>query len=163
MEAWVGAPQRISGTQAVREAFTVTGGSRKVGNFGIRAARISGGDNLRVRLETGDGVVIEQGQIASTAFVLSSSPSYRWATYSFSSAHVLLAGKTYRLVLEAPSSSVYQVFPIRKGKAYGFPQTTFFRDGYAEFKQGAKWVGWTQWGKSNRKDGDLQFYLGLVP
>lgn len=163
IESWIGAPQPISGANAVREAFTVSGIPRKVGIVGIRAARISGTDNVRVRLETGDGALIEEGLIASTAFPLNSSPSYRWGVYAFSSSHTLVPGERYHLVLEVPSSSSYQVFPIRKGAYYGFGETTFFRDGSAEFKQDTHWVGWTQWGVANRTDSDLQFYFGLVP
>jgi hypothetical protein len=43
---------------------------------------------------------------------------------------------------------------------YGYKNTTFFSDGYAQFKEAGHWVGWTQWGVTNRTDGDLQFYFG---
>ena len=163
IESWIGAPQAISGVNAVRETFTVTGSPRKVGTVGIRVARVSGTDNLQVRLENSDGSLIEEGLIAATVFLLNSSPSHNWGTYAFSLAHTLAPGETYHLVLEAPSTSSYQAFPIRKGAHYGFGESTFFRDGSAEFKQGTHWVGWTQWGVTNRTDSDLQFYFGLVP
>jgi hypothetical protein len=35
------------------------------------------------------------------------------------------------------------VFPIRKGPGFGFDRTTFFAAGYAQFKDGSGWVGWT--------------------
>ncbi len=67
-------------------------------------------------------------------------------------------------MLEAPASSVYQAYPIRKGLAYQFKPTTFFPDGYAQFTtDGTSWAGWTQWAVTNRTDGDLQFYFTVVP
>jgi hypothetical protein len=162
IEAWIGAPRAISGTQAVRERFTVSGSSRKVGTVGVRVARIRGSGSLTVRLETGTGALIDQGYIAASAMPLTKSPSYTWVQRIFSSAKTLVAGQTYHLVLQAPAGTVYQTFPIRKGYYYGFKNTTYFKDGYAQFKAGSSWVGWTQWGWKNRLDGDLQFYFGLA-
>jgi len=162
MEAFVMAPQVISGAHAVRETFTVSGTDRKVGSIGIRAARVSGGDSLKVRLEKGDGTLIEEGYLPPSAFPLLSPASHVWATYKFASPHVLSVGQTYHLILEVSASSQYQAFPLQKGTAYGFDNTTYFPDGHAEFKSGSSWVGWTVWGVTNRMDGDLQFYFGMV-
>jgi hypothetical protein len=71
----------------------------------------------------------------------------------------LYSGDSYHIDLEASSRTTYQVFPIRKGSAYGFANTTYFPEGYAQFKSGSSWVGWTQWGVTNRTDADLQFYF----
>lgn len=161
MEAWVGAPQAIGGTRSVRQRFTMSGTSKRVGAVAIRLARTSGASYLRVRLETSTGALVEQGAISAAAIPRTSPISYRWARYNFTRLHTLLAGRTYHLVLTAPSGTVYQTFPIRKGSSYGFSNTTFFRDGYAQFKSGSRWVGWTQWGATNRTDGDLQFYFDL--
>jgi len=161
MEVWAGAQQPVSGEDAVRETFTVSGPARRVTAVGIRAARVSGRDDLRVRLENDDGSLIEEGVIEASAFPLSSLPTYRWARLAFSSTYILLPGKKYHLVFKAPETSSYRVFPIRKGGAYGFADSTFFRDGFAEFTSGSMWVGWTQWGVSNRTDSDLQFYFDL--
>lgn len=159
MEVWVGAPQTISGTSSVRETFTVSGTSRTVSSLGIRVARLSGSGALTVRLETGDGTLIEQGDVAATSVPLNASATYVWTTYKFSAPRTLSVGQSYHLVLQAPASTVYQAFPIRKGSDYGYQNTTFFPDGYAQFLQGGSWVGWTQWGVTNRTDGDLQFYF----
>jgi hypothetical protein len=163
MEVWVGAPQSISGASAVRETITVTGAQKTVSSASIRVARTSGTDPLIVRLENSDGTLIEEGEIPASSIPLTSSVSYAWATFTFSSAHTLLAGQNYHLQLSAASTSSYQAYPIRKGVAYGFRNTTYFPDGYAQFNQSGSWVGWTQWGVSNRTDGDLQFYFGLAP
>jgi hypothetical protein len=162
IEAWVGAPQSISGTSAVRETLTVSGPQRTVASASIRVARISGSDPLIVRLENGDGTLIEQGEISAASIPLTSPASYTWTTFTFSSAHTLLAGQNYHLHFGAASSSTYQVFPIRKGSNYGFQDTTYFPDGYAQFGQNGSWSGWTQWGVTNRTDGDLQFYFSLA-
>lgn len=162
MEVWSNAPQQISGTQAVRETFTVSGIERMVSKVSIRLARISGSSDLTVRLEQGDGNLVEQGTISANSVALSSSGDCFWATYTFSALRTLLQGQEYNLILEAPSDTVYQLFPIRKGSAQNFQPGTFFADGYAQFKSGADWVGWTEWGVSNRTDGDLQFYFTEV-
>jgi len=162
IEGWVGARENVSGDNAVRETFTISGSARKVGLVGIRAARTSGNDGLTVRLENDDGSVIEQGVIPANSFPLNSSPNDRWGTYVFSSAHVLTPGNKYHLVFETAASSNYQLYPVRKGKDYGFGPSTFYNDGSAEMKEGGDWTGWTQWGVANRSDGDLQFYFGIV-
>jgi hypothetical protein len=165
MEGWVGAARPISGTNAVREAFTVSGANVKVSSVAIRVARVNGNNPLEVRLENANGVLIEEGTIPATEIPLSSSssPSYFWARYPLAATYTLLAGDTYHLDLEATSTSTYQVFPIRKGLAQGFQTTTYFPDGHAEFEQSGSWNGWTQWGVANRTDSDLQFYFTVVP
>jgi hypothetical protein len=158
MEAWPTAPQTASGSSAVREVFTVSGDSRTVASVSVRAALVVGNDPLVVHLEDADGTLIEEGFIPAASFP--GSGSYAWNSYTFSSPHTLLSGRTYHLDFEASSSSAYQLFPIRKGSAEGFANTTYFPDGHAEFKQeGGGWAGWTMWGVPDRTDGDLQFYF----
>jgi hypothetical protein len=161
MEAWVGASRPISGTNAVRQRFTVTGGPKNVHSVAIRVARLGGTAPLSVRLEHSDGTLIEEGDIPASEIPLANPAEYSWTHLVFRSLPVLLSGRTYHLVLQASASSTYQVFPIRKGPAYGFDNATYFSDGHAQFKQGATWVGWTQWGVTNRTDSDLQFYFEL--
>jgi hypothetical protein len=165
MEAWVAAPEPISGTRAVRESFTVSGSDVSFASLGIRVARVNGSDPLVVRLENSDGSLIEEGSIPATAITESSStsPSYFWAKYTFATTYTLIPGKSYNLTFESAATSTYQTFPIRKGLAYGFQPTTFFPDGHAEFEQNGSWTGWTQWGTPNRTDGDLQFYFSVAP
>ncbi|MBZ5641197.1 MAG: Ig domain-containing protein [Acidobacteriia bacterium] len=165
MEAWSGAPENISGSNAIREIFTVSGSQVKVTSASIRVARVSGNDPLKVRLEHADGSIIEQGTVPAAAMANSnsSSPVHGWVIYPFSTTYTLLPGQTYHLVFEAAVTSIYQAFPIRKGSAYGFKNTTYFPDGYAEFEANNSWAGWTQWGAANRTDGDLQFYFAVAP
>jgi hypothetical protein len=158
---WPEVPQKIGGNNAVRETFTVTGATRTVTGFSIRVARVGGGAGLTVRLETSDGTLVDQGTIAASAIPLSStsSPDYVWATLAFPAVRTLYSGDGYHVVLQASSGTTYQVFPIRKGSAYGFTGSTYFPSGYAQFKSDSSWVGWTQWGVTNRTDADLQFYF----
>lgn len=163
VEAFVMAPEVISGSEEVRETFTVTGATRSVSSVGIRLARVSGSGNLTVRLENGAGTLIEQGYLAASSFPVASSPSPVWASYTLANPQNLVGGQTYHLVLEAPSSTEYQAYPLQKGNSYGFNTATYFPDGYAQFNPGTGWVGWSAWGVNNRTDGDLQFYFGLNP
>lgn len=162
VEAFVAGPQIISGTAAVRESFTVTGAPRKIASVGIRAARASGDSYLKVRLENGDGTLIEEGYLPASSFPLTAPVSHTWTEFKFASAHTLEAGKKYNLVLEAPASTQYVAFSMQKGTAYGFDDTTYFPDGHAEMKVNDSWVGWSNWGVTNRLDSDLQFYFGMV-
>jgi hypothetical protein len=69
IERWL--PERwgtISGGSSVRETFTVSGPNRHVSSVSVSLARASGGDDLRVRLEEGDGTLIEEGTIAASSF-----------------------------------------------------------------------------------------------
>ncbi|HLJ15832.1 MAG TPA: fibronectin type III domain-containing protein [Bryobacteraceae bacterium] len=163
MEGWVGAPENISGAAEVRETITVSPARETVSSASIRVARISGSDPLVVLLEASDGTVIEQGQISADSIPLTVPTSTVWATYTFAAPHTLVGGQTYHLQFSSAATSTFQVFPIRKGLAYGFQNTTYFPDGYAEFNPAGAWTGWTQWGVNNRTDGDLQFYFSLAP
>jgi hypothetical protein len=162
MEVWVGVPEPISGTNAVRETFTVSGAPVTVTSASVRVARSAGTDPLTVRLENSDGTLIEQQEIPASSLPLASPATYSWGTVAFSSAHTLQVGQTYHLVLASASTSTYQAYPIRKGVAYNFQNTTYFPDGYAQFYSNGSWAGWTQWGVANRTDGDLQFYFALA-
>jgi Putative Ig domain len=166
MEVWANVPEPIGGTNAVRETFTNSGGNLAVTSASVRVARVTGSGALTVRLEQTDGTLVEQGTVASTALPLSTTttPTYSWVTYQFSAVHTLFSGQGYNLVLEAPSGTTYQAYPIRKGSEYLFANTTYFADGYAQCQEsGGAWTGWTEWGVTNRTDGDLQFYFSTTP
>jgi hypothetical protein len=158
MEGWVGSPRPISGTQAVRETFTVSS-DVKVSTAAIRLSRIKGTDPLVVRLENANGTLVHEGRIPAANIPVTSAGSPVWTKLYFGASYTLLAGHTYHLDFEASSTSLYEAFPIRKGYAYGFRSSTYFPYGHAEFNQNGTWVGWTQWGVPNRVDGDLQFYF----
>ena len=165
IEGWVGAPRPVSGTNAARETFSVSGADVKVSSVAVRVARVNGNDPLVIRLENANGSLVEEGSTPASDVPLSSSiaPAYFWVNYKLSSTTTLVPGNAYHLDIEATSTSTYEIFPIRKGLAYGFQNTTYFPDGHAEFEQNGLWTGWTQWGVANRTDGDLQFYFSVAP
>jgi len=158
IEGWVGAPRTISGAHAVRETFTVSS-NVSVSTAAIRLSRIYGTAPLVVRLENANGTLVHQGSIPAANIPVSNASSPVWTKLFFGASYTLLAGHTYHLVFESSSTSLYEAFPIRKGYSYGFKATTYFPYGHAEFNQNGTWVGWTQWGQTNRLDGDLQFYF----
>jgi hypothetical protein len=162
IEGWVGAPQPIYGTHAVRETFTPTA-NVKVSAASIRLSRIKGSNPLVVRLENANGTLVHQGSISALDIPATAAGKPIWVKLPFGATYTLLAGHTYHLIFEAASTSLYEAFPIRKGYKYGFRATTYFPYGHAECKVSTSWAGWTQWGTSNRVDGDLQFYFTVVP
>jgi Putative Ig domain len=164
MEVWANVPEPIGGTNAVREAFTNSGENLTVTSASARVALVSGSGPLTVRLEQTDGTLVEEGTVPAASLPITTTPTYTWVTYQFSAAHTLLSGQGYNLVLEAPAGTTYQAYPIRKGSEYLFANTTYFPDGYAQCQEnGGAWTGWTQWGVTNRTDGDLQFYFTTTP
>ena len=170
MEVWYDTPEEASGSWAVREVFTVSGGDKTVTSVSVRTSRAQGNDPLWMRLEAADGTLIEEGYVAASASnsggwatdAWGSPLNYGWVTYPFSSSHTLSSGQTYHVDFEATSTSTYLFFPIRKGSKFGFQNGSYFGDGHAEFKvNGGSWNAWTEWGQPNRMDGDLQFYFSL--
>ncbi|EKE05242.1 MAG: hypothetical protein ACD_19C00386G0001, partial [uncultured bacterium] len=156
MEVWVGAAMSISGTNSVREKITVSGGNKNISELNIRLKKTSGTDPLGIKISKSDGTIIEQGAIPANLV----SNAHSWVKYQFSGSKQLLSGQTYFLTFSAPSTSVYEAYPIRQGGFYNFPPTTYFSDGVAEYTtDSTTWKGWIQWGVDNRKEQDLQFYF----
>jgi hypothetical protein len=161
MEVWIGGAVQVGGGTAVRESFTVSGGSRKVDQVSIRLrqnATVTGAGDLGVRLEQADGTLLEQGSIPRASVPT----AYGWVTYRFTTPRILASGASYNLVLTAPAGTAYDVFPIRQGSSYGFSPNTYFADGLAQVNTGSGWTGWTMWGTTNNTDGDLQFWFRVV-
>ena len=172
MENWVSTAPSISGVNRVREQFTVTGEDRTVTSVSVRLQRDSastGTSPLTLTLETGDGTLVEQGEIAASAFPLgsitdASENHHAWGTYAFATAHTLASGQSYHLVLTAAPDTVYRAQPIRRGPSYGFTPATFFGDGYGQYStdDGVTWSGFDQPGGSTNNDiADVQLYFTL--
>ena len=163
MEVWVDASKSISGAARAREAFTVSGGDRLVGSVSIRLMRTSGSSPLAVRLEAADGTLVAAGAIAAADIPLGTpgnggGPS-TWVTATFPSAALLHDGAAYQVVFSAPADTAYSVFVIRQGSAYGFPATTYFGAGHAQYDSGAGWVAFDPGWRGPLDQGDLQVYL----
>jgi hypothetical protein len=131
----------------------------------VRLNLESGASPLGVLLAAGDGGVIEQGTIASSAFPLGAigTVSPTWATYAFATPRTLVDGQGYQLVLSAPADTIYQAYGIERGNNYGFLPPTFFGDGDGQFSvDGGSWQGFTQpGGRLDNPNADLQLYFTL--
>ena len=178
MEVWMGAAMPISGAARVGEVFTVSGGPRRVASVAVRVRRLAGSEPLRLTLEEvmggGSGkppaTLVRQvcaGSAGQGPLPAISAPGSlggcAWTTFPLPGPVQLLPGRTYRLVLAAPASARYEAFPLRKGSDKGFTGAALFTDGHAQFDPGTGWRGWTQWGRQDRPDADLQFYFRLAP
>jgi hypothetical protein len=162
MEVWPYTYQNISGVATAREQFTVSGGNRLVSSVSVRLMRASGSSPLVLRLETAAGTLVEQVTIPAADIAVGVPGTHGagpvWATARFAASHALVSGQTYNLVLSAPSGTVYSVFAIRQGSAYGYPSGTYFTDGTAQYNDGAGWQ-YFGYGSTHLDQGDLQFYL----
>ena len=159
MEVWPFTYQSISGVATARERFTVSGATRTVSSVGLRLTRVTGTSPLRVRLETASGALVDEASIPASAIpvgVPGEGPGAAWASAALRAAPSPPAG--YHLVLSAPAGTTYSVFAIRGGTSYGYPPTTYFADGVAEYNDGAGWE-YFGYGTTHIDEGDLQFYL----
>lgn len=150
VDAWASTRASISGSNTIRETFTVSGGDRSVESVRFRLARASGSSPLKVRLEEADGTLIEEGTVPASNI----GSSDTWATYAFSGVRTLASGQSYNLVLSTASDTKYTAEAIQKGKNYGFASTTYFNDGYAQVNSGSGWSG-----VRSRTDADFQFFF----
>jgi len=141
----------IQGADQIRERFTVTGGDRTVKSVSVRLRKVGAPGDLTIRLENGDGTLIEQGTIPSASV----STSAKWMSLNFPKPHVLRTAQTYNVVVSAPAGDPYETWPLVKGRAYGYKTPTMFMDGHAEYTTGS---GWQRRGGGD----DWQLYFTLV-
>jgi len=153
-------PKPISGAQAVRQSFTVSGSNRVATSVSVRVRYSSGPSPLTIRVEKADGTLVGQGTVANIP-VTAGNVGEAWAKLTFVSPLTLSAGQSYNLVMSAPSDSVYTTHSLYKGMNSGYKSTTYFGDGHAEFNNGSGWKRWDAWGVQNRLDNDLQFFFEL--
>jgi hypothetical protein len=170
MEHWGSNAPLISGNGKVREQFTVSGANKQISHIAVRMKRDStntGSSPLTIRLETGAGVLIEEGTVPATTFPVgtrndTSDNHNAWGTYNFSVPRTLTSGQSYNLVLSAPADTIYSASGIRRGPSYGFTNATYFPDGFAQYTVdgGSTWSGFDQpGGFTNSTLADLQFYF----
>ena len=163
MEAWVTAPKPIGGSARVRQLFRPGGGRiREATGAWLRVERNDGASvPLELRLQTVDGRALAAKSVPAQRI---SSDHLQWVHVRFSTPVPLPRNATLALVARARGDRSYHTFPLRKGARFGFDVRTMFSGGYAQFSSGGKrWTGWKQWGKRDRRDGDLQFALDLRP
>jgi hypothetical protein len=165
VEFWMGAPRPIAGPDQVREVFTVTGPPRRAASVSVRVRRLSGSAPLGIRVEQADGKTLAAGdaqRCPGGSTPTCSLGGCDWATLAFQAPVTLAPGRSYALVLTAPSWARFEAFPMRKGSDKGYSDATVFPDGHAEFTSGSGWTGWEQWGRTRRTDADLQFFFALI-
>jgi hypothetical protein len=170
IQALVNDVHTISGGNAVREKFTVSGGNRTVVRVSVRAqlTTTTGGNPLRVQFLDGSSNTINDCYVPQSSFV---GTQYTWVTCPFTNAYTLTSGSTYLLDLEASSPTVYSAYPMENAAkdSWNFGSGTTFPDGYAQYDPGpgspctASWAGWdaTTSNCNGRLDTDLQVYFTL--
>lgn len=159
IEALISSRKTISGTSAVSETFTVTGPNCTVVRVSTRARRTGGtggNDPLRIQFVDSGGSTINDCYVPASHFPLNVDT---YATCAFTSAYTLQSGNTYRLDLEASSTTVYDTLSIENAAhdSWNFGSGTTFPDGHAEYEVSGS--GWTPW--DGRLDTDLEFYFTL--
>jgi len=126
----------INGTNyKVRSNIIVSGSNRTVNKVWVRLKKITGTDNLIIRLEDSGGELIEGGTVSASDIKTSMS----WVSLTFSTAHILLSGHTYNLVLSTGSGTTYQTYHLYDG-GYGYGFKYMFSDGHIEYTtNGSTW------------------------
>lgn len=158
----------ISGfSSMVREHFTVSGGARTVTSASVKVKRISGTSPLTIRLETGNGTLIESVDVPASSIALGSLPTSdnaaalggnTWAMATFVSRHILAAGATYNLVLATAADTQYVAVPIQEGTTKGMLSFCFTDgDGQRTTDGGSSWAYLYPYLDNGRQD--LQFYF----
>jgi hypothetical protein len=106
MEVWIETSRKtINGSNAAREAFTVSGPSLTAGSVTVRLRHDSGIDPVTVAVLDGTGTSVTSCAVPYTAVIPSGTGGDNWVTCQFSSPLALNSGSTYALKLAAPSSS----------------------------------------------------------
>jgi hypothetical protein len=160
MEVWSETSRKsISGSNATRESFTVSGPSMTAQSVTVRLRHDSGTDPLTVAVLNGAGASLASCAKPYTAFTVSGMAGDNWVTCQFASPVALNSGSTYALNLAAPSTSAYSIFPIRKGVSYNYGPSAFFADGHAQYTAGSGWLDWPAETGAASTQGDLQFFF----
>jgi hypothetical protein len=149
----------VSGSNQVRQQFTVTGPDRTATSVSVYVSLTSGADSLNVALENSSSQVIAQGTAAVDPNLS------KWRKLTFSSPVTLQSGQQYYLVLSAPSSSAYAAIALENGmlQNVGFQPGTLLdaRSNQAQFSTNSG-TSWSEWLYSGTKTpGDLMFYFTL--
>ena len=160
MEVWIETSRKtINGSNAAREAFTVSGPSLTAQSVTVRLRHDSGTDPVTVAVTNGTGASLASCAEPYTAITPSGTGGDNWITCKFTSPLALNSGSSYALNLAAPSTSAYSIFPIRKGISYNYGAPSFFSDGHAQFTTGNGWLDWPAETGAASTQGDLQFFF----
>jgi hypothetical protein len=157
----------IGGSRLVRERITVSGRDRAISQAYVRVGRQHGGGSLNIRLETGSGELIAQGTVAASSIPYwplgGNGMNGDWVGVRFGKTHILNAGRTYNLVLSAPSGTQFSMIPVHHTQDNTSDQhggarlnSWAFRDGNGQSSRdgGSSWAALYRWSTVN-----IQFYL----
>jgi hypothetical protein len=147
--AGVQTPNDISGNDfKVRSNFTVSGGDKIVTKVWARIKKVSGNEDLIMRLEETDGSLIEEVVVPNSEI----SSSMGWISKKFISNHKLLNGSNYHLTLYTGNSTTYQTFWMQNG---GLDWVIMFPDGEYQYTT----TGGTKWSSNIWYDAQIFFEL----
>jgi hypothetical protein len=157
----VGSYGLITGpSNMVREQFTVAGGNRTVTAAYVRVGKQTGNGDLTITLETGAGMLIEQGTVPASSVALSApgndSSGGNWVSITFATPPVLQNGQTYNLRLSAPAGTQFSMVPIRSGADIGFQSYAFPNGTGQKTTDGTTWSDLYPYSPEN-----TQFYFTL--
>ena len=150
-------------TDMTRERFTIVGGAKTVASAHVRLKRISGTGALVVRLENGDGSLIESVSVPASGIAIGQVPDGSagslagdtWVTVPFVSSHVLANGSAYNLRLSTDGATRYTAVPVQQGTSKGLASRVFADgDGQRTTDGGSNWANLYPFDST-----DLQFWL----
>lgn len=154
---------QIGGSNIIRERFTYSGPDKSISSANIRVGKVSGSGTITISLKDGTNTLrqtaISGGQIP-TITANNLGIGSKWFGNSFTPL-TLKNGQSYIFEISAPSGSDYRMWPIRKGKSYGYDSSTYF-NGLLEYSTngGASWAPLGGHSGGQRPyEYDLQFYL----
>lgn len=130
-------PASIYGQYMVRETVSSLRHARTFDRVFLRLSATGSPGPLVVRLETGSGALIEEGQISSSSI----GPQDTWVRYAFRQPRRIPAGQAFSLVLSANGdvSNQYRIFTLLEGDWAGFVAPNLFRQGQAQVNEGSGW------------------------
>ena len=130
----------VSGSKMVRQTLTFP--AITVSAVAVRVRRTSGASPLILRLERGDGTLVEEVGVAAASIAQSAAGGDNggsvWATATFAAPRTLMPG-AYNLVLKTATDSEYTAAPLQDGITKGLLSPAY-RGGGGEKTGGTSWV-----------------------
>jgi hypothetical protein len=163
---------KLNGTMRVRQSLQPST-SIKITALNINIGHYLGASPVYYMIKDATGKILANGEIAASHLPIATQVAncpqgtgdycHYWTHSALSTSTTLLEDQTYYLELYTTSDSEYRLNMIRDGgnTSYDLPDNGAFSDGHTQYSinNGTSWSGVTFWGKSNRSDGDLEFYF----
>ena len=90
---------------------------REVGGTSLFVKRIRGTGNLTMRLEDGNGRMLERTTVKAEQIPL----TYTWVNFPFARKYLLRRGRRYNIVFSASSSAAYHISRYAKPRVWSHP------------------------------------------